>query len=306
MRFFLTTVLLIALGSPLNAQDDSVSVMFYNVENLFDTEDDSTKNDNEFLPTSKKKWDNFKLNSKITKIAKVIAAGNFPDIIGLSEIENKSVLENLTNHYILRKHKYKIIHFESPDQRGIDCALIYKQQNFDLLKMNPVAVQFNGRPTRDILEVKLTSRRDTINLFVNHWPSRYGGKNRSEIKRINAANKLKSVLDSLTKSFLHQKIIAMGDFNDEPKDSSLKILRDYKNVSDKIHGTIKYRGKWQNFDQFITSKNFDYNITTLKFDFLLEEDKSYGGYKPNRTYYGPMYHGGFSDHLPILLTFSLP
>lgn len=304
--FFSTIALILILGKTVSGQADSLNVMFYNVENLFDIQDDSSKNDNEFLPDSKKSWTKTKWKEKTTKIAKVIAAANFPDVIGFAEIENLSVLQLLTQHFILQKQQYKIIHFESPDLRGIDCALIYKANKFNLLYMKPIKVDLTKRPTRDILITTLAYKRDTISFLVNHWPSRYGGKNKSAPKRLMAGLKLKEVMDSLKSLKPNNKIIAMGDFNDEPKDPSLKTLKDYKNLSDQIKGTIKYRGNWQNFDQFITSNNVNYSIKTLNFDFLLEPDKTYGGLKPNRTYFGPMYHGGFSDHLPILLTFSLP
>ena len=113
-------------------------------------------------------------------------------------------------------------------------------------------------------------------------------------------------MDSIRRSQPFNQIIAMGDFNDEPKDSSLKVLSSYKNICSSLPGTIKYRGKWQNFDQFITTKGMEYKVEVFKSNFLLEEDETYGGVKPNRTYFGPMFHGGFSDHLPVLLTFSLP
>lgn len=306
MKILLLLTLVFGLSLTTFANKDSINVMFYNVENLFDIKDDSTKNDNEFLPESKKAWNKSKWNEKTTKTAKVIAAANFPDVIGFAEIENKTVLKALTNHFILKSFNYKIIHFESPDFRGIDCALIYKSDKFDLLYMKPIRIQLDKRATRDILITTLATNNDTINFLVNHWPSRFGGKKKSENKRIFAGQMLNWVMDSIKRVQPSQKIIAMGDFNDEPKDSSLKVLSNYKNVSQEIDGTIKYRGKWQNFDQFITSQNLNYTLKTMKFDFLLEEDKSYGGLKPNRTYYGPIYHGGFSDHLPVLLTFSSP
>lgn len=302
--FFLTAFLLI---SEIKAnQNDSIKVMFYNVENLFDTTDDTTKNDNEFLPEGKKNWTNKKWDEKTTKIAKVIAAVNFPDVIGLAEVENKLVLERLTNHFILKSQNYKIIHFNSPDARGIDCALLYKKEKFDLLSLKPIPVKTSPRATRDILAVTLSHANDTINFLVNHWPSRFGGRRRSENKRIFAGQMLNWAMDSIRRSQPFNQIIAMGDFNDEPKDSSLKVLSSYKNICSSLPGTIKYRGKWQNFDQFITTKGMEYKVEVFKSNFLLEEDETYGGVKPNRTYFGPMFHGGFSDHLPVLLTFSLP
>jgi len=305
MKIIFST-LFISIFISVSAQKDSVRVLFYNVENLFDTKDDPLKNDNEFLPHSKKNWNNFKLNDKINKIAKVIAAGNFPDVIGLCEVENDSVLFKLVQHSILYKKKYQIIHFESPDQRGIDCALLYKTKKFDVLSMKPNPVKIDGRKTRDILSTTLVHKKDTFVFFVNHWPSRYGGKKKSVPKRISAANQLKLLMDSVVINYPKRKVISMGDFNDEPRDSSLQILKNYSNRSDTFKGTIKYKGKWQVFDQFICSENLNYNSRVLNWDFLMEEDKTYGNQKPFRTYYGPRYNGGFSDHLPILLIFYAP
>lgn len=281
---------------------DSVTVMFYNVENLFDTSDDSTKNDNEFLPDSKKRWTNSKWKKKTYKISQVIAAANFPDIIGLCEVENKIVLEKLTKSNLLWRHHYKILHIESNDKRGIDVALLYKENKLDLysVKANPIHLS-GARATRDILSATFLHHSDTFSVFVNHWPSRYGGKKKSIPKRIKASIQLKHLLDSVRFNHSNHKSIAMGDFNDEPNDSSLKVFKDFNFPLSNSQGTIKYKGKWQNFDQFILSKNSTVASKVLRFDFLLEEDKKYGGLKPFRTYYGPRYNNGFSDHLPIYL-----
>ena len=306
MRLFILISLTFLSNYSLFSQCDSVKIMFYNTENLFDCKDDSLKNDNEFLPSSKKKWNRDKFVKKINRIIKVIAANNFPDIIGFCEIENDSVLYKLTSHFQVKHKKYRIVHFESADKRGIDCALIYSSLQWDLNSLKPNSVKLNGRPTRDILSTTLVNERDTLALFVNHWPSRYGGKNKSEGKRINASSVLLHVMDSVKRNFPTRKIIAMGDFNDEPKDSSLLLLNAFSNQSSTFKGTIRYRGKWQIFDQFICSNNFKYYSKAFKAYFLLEQDKTYGGLKPFRTYYGPMYHNGFSDHLPIVLTFCAP
>jgi predicted extracellular nuclease len=306
MRFFIFFFFVLFLNYSIVGQCDSTKVLFYNVENLFDLKDDSLKNDNEFLPSAKKKWNTSKFFKKVNRIVKVIAANNFPDIIGLCEVENDSVLHKITQHFQVKHKQYRIIHFESADKRGIDCALIYSTLAWDLNALKPVSVQLNGRPTRDILSATLVNKKDTLALLVNHWPSRYGGRNKSEHKRIAASFVLKHLMDSIKRNFPTRKIIAMGDFNDAPKDSSLQNLKAFSNVSSKFKGTNKYKGKWQVFDQFICSNNFGYFSRPFKASFLLEEDKTYGGLKPFRTYYGPMYHNGFSDHLPIVLTFCAP
>ena len=302
----LTLFIFVFFSWDIFATSDSISILFYNVENLFDTEDDTLKNDNEFLPTSKKKWTHSKWNDKTIKIAKIIAGNNYPEIIGLCEVENRVVLEKIKNHYLFKNKKYAIIHFESPDSRGIDCAILYQYERVDLLSMRANKVNLNGRKTRDILSATFTHFKDTLTVFVNHWPSRYGGRVKSNSKRKKASEVLLLLMDSTSTHYPNHKIIAMGDFNDEPKDSSLKVLSNYSNRSEELNGTLKYKGKWQVFDQFICSKNFYYNLTVYKPDFLLEKDKTYGGEKPFRTYYGPFFNGGFSDHLPIKLTFYEP
>ena len=203
------------------------------------------------------------------------------------------------------KQNYKIIHFESKDQRGIDVALIYKSNKLDLLSLRPVLINLKGlRSTRDILSVTLATKTDTMALFVNHWPSRYGGKRKSIPKRLTAARTLNQQMDSVKKFFPNKKIIAMGDFNDEYADSSLTLFKNCVFAPFKFKGTIKYKGRWQTFDQFILSKNIVFKSRILNFDFLLEPDYKYKGVKPFRTFIGPRYKNGFSDHLPILLKFD--
>lgn len=283
---------------------DSTSVLFYNVENLFDTEDDSTKNDNEFLPESIKEWDKYKLRKKTKKIAQLIAANNYPDVIGLCEVENKEVVENIAKTRLLYKKHYQVLHFESNDMRGIDVALLFKD-DLELLDVKIAPVHLGGRKkTRDILQATFVNHLDTFVVFVNHWPSRWGGIKKSNPNRMIAAKKLKHLMDSTSSNFPNRKLIAMGDFNDEPKDKSLKLLKQYNNLmTHQLIGSLKYKGKWKKFDQFIISKNFEARAYVFKPDFLLEEDVKYSGNKPFRTYYGPRYNGGFSDHLPILLKF---
>jgi predicted extracellular nuclease len=276
--------------------------MFYNVENLFDTLNDSTKNDNEFLPNSAKKWTNSKWYKKTQKIAQVITAANFPDIVGFCEVENKTVLKRLVNSTLLWKERYEVLHFESKDQRGIDVALIYKPKRLNLLSLKPIFINLKGkRKTRDILSITLANEKDTFALFINHWPSRYGGKRKSDPKRLIAAHTLKKHMDSVITNYPRRKTIAFGDFNDEQKDSSLSLLKNYTFASFEFQGTIKYKGRWQTFDQFILSKNIVQTSKILNFEFLLEPDYKYKGVKPYRTFIGPRYKNGFSDHLPILL-----
>ena len=314
-------------------------VMFYNVENLFDIYDDPNIKDEEFMPDSKKEWNLDRYNKKLENISRIIiAVGELdaPDIIGLCEIENFIVLEDLTNKTQLKKLNYGIIHKDSPDKRGIDVAVLYRKDNVKPIYYEAITVSFGDtleRPTRDILYFKSLLRgTDTIHYFVNHWPSRYGGQEKSEGKRIAAATVLKTFTDSILSSNANAKIILTGDFNDDPSNNSLTKVMQVNQVTTSINnknlyslssqfdddvsrGSLKYKGKWNVFDQFIISGNLlniDNGIYTSEKeshifygtkdnDFLLEKDTRYVGMQPNRTYWGPQFHGGFSDHLPIYL-----
>ena len=315
---------------PDNASVDEncIKVMFYNVENLFDTFDDPAVNDDEFTPQSEKKWSYYRYSEKLNHIAKVIiAAGGWqpPDIVGLCEIENYGVLIDLTTKTPLKKYEYRIIHQDSPDARGIDVALLYRPEKLMEIRHIFMPVRSRGsHSTRDILYAVLSSQhRDTLHLFVNHWPSRVGGKAFSEGARINAAEVLKSAVDSLFSSNIKSKVVIMGDFNDEPADISIAAHLGAERVQDDISygklynlsyddfkkgkGTLVHKtidNTWYLFDQFIVSgalindsslhvKGTKSNI--FKPPWLLKDDK------PFRTYRGPIYSAGFSDHLPIFI-----
>jgi endonuclease/exonuclease/phosphatase family metal-dependent hydrolase len=312
-----------------------IRIMFYNTENLFDTLDDMLTNDAEFLPTSDRQWNTFRYNKKILNIFKTIAAvgeTEAPEIICLAEIENGRVLHDLILHTPLEKYPYTIVHYESPDKRGIDAAMLYRKDKISLIHSAPIRVAFfqdTMQRTRDILYAKLVLlKRDTVHLFVNHWPSRLGGEKRSEYRRQDAAWILKRKIDSIFTDSPDAKIIVTGDFNDQPTNESIsKTLQalnlfEYQgnnalyNLSGILQnecdcGTYRYKAEWDMFDQFIVSGSLLQDDTALHtciscvhiadFDFLLTEDKKYGGNKPLRTYQGPRYIGGFSDHLPIYL-----
>ena len=303
--------------------------MFYNVENLFDIYDDSLTNDNEFLPYSVRNWTYERFKEKINNIYKIIiATGGWkpPEIIGLCEIENKYVLNELVNNTPFSKFRYKIIHGNSPDTRGIDVAMLYNEKSFKVLNKCFININFIDDPTiktRQILYVKGTiNKSDTLHIFINHWPSRRGGQLQSEYKRVYVANVLKTKTDSILEKQSKAKIIIMGDFNDNPTDKSLQILS-LKNTNDSIYsnqlynlsnelynngkGSYKYQGEWLLYDQFIVSESliksqqkiYCKNMYIVEYDLLLEEDKKYFGLKPKRTYLGYKYNGGFSDHLTV-------
>ncbi len=246
------------------------TVGFYNLENLFDTVDDKTIKDEEFLPNGKNEWNEEKYANKLEKMSLVLAAMNL-DVVGVSEVENRKVLEDLVTHANLRKFGYQIVHFDSPDKRGIDVALLYKPRIFRPFSTAMIPVWTDEDPdfiTRDILLVKGLIGNDTLTVFVNHWPSRRGGK---EDKRLLAAQVLRSSVDSLFNLNPAAKIICMGDFNDDPTNRSLKKeLRAVGKIEQlennalyntsfttfkKGYGTGVYNGSWNLFDQLIVSKS---------------------------------------------------
>lgn len=310
--------------------------MFYNTENFFDTENDSLTNDEEFTAEADRRWNPARLHSKTERLAKVIlAAGkwNAPVIIGLCEVEDLKVLELLTRNEPLTKFNYKIVHKDSPDSRGIDVALLYRFdlfRPFDYRAMPVVDPKDKSFKTRDILQVSgVLNGCDTLHLFVNHWPSRYGGIMETIRYRVLASQTLKKSVQSLITRYPKAKIICMGDFNDTPTDDSLaKILEtkeldnpDLKGelinlsagwISNEIQ-TIKSKYSWDVFDQLIVSdyfldksECFEFrNAEIFKARFLLEPDSKFGGVKPKRTYVGFKYQEGFSDHLPVLLRVEL-
>lgn len=303
-------------------------VLFYNVENLFDTIDTDGVNDAEFLPESDKQWNTERYYDKLTKLSKVISSadtGYYPDIIGLCEVENKAVIEDLISTELLKKEGYKILHQNSPDKRGIDVGLVYTKE-YQPLKTSFILVDLPGNRshTRDILYSKGILYSDTVHLFVNHWPSRYGGKEISDPKRAFAAQVLRTTIDSIQKTNKDPRVIIMGDFNDYPSDSSLSMVLNAKalvgdNPNELINlawdadandlGSYNYKGDWGTLDQFIVSANlFDKGLLSVdassyiivKKDWMLYTN-SKGEKSPSRTYGGKNYYGGYSDHLPILL-----
>lgn len=313
-------------------------IMFYNVENLFDIEDDPAIDDAEYLPTAEKKWTKERYQKKLDNIASVIVAlgeGALPDVIGFAEIENRDVLEDLLDKTILKKSDYKIIHKDSPDERGIDVACLYRTSKVKPIFFETIRVDLGAgsRPTRDILYCQLLLKgADTLHFFVNHWPSRSGGEEQSAPKRAIAAQTVKAKVDQLLAKNPSANIILTGDFNDDPANNSLAkdlnagLLGDKSKTltnltlrmqMNKLPGTLKYKGNWNYFDQFIVSKSFfdkkgletsDLNYFIFSGPennrFLLEQDTRYQGFEPFRTYHGSQFHDGYSDHLPVYVDLS--
>jgi predicted extracellular nuclease len=316
-------------------KDRKLRVMFYNAENAFDTINNPGTDDQEFLPSGPRHWNKYKYYDKINKIYKVIAAAGGwtpPEIIGLCEIENKSILKDIVRETPFSKYQYQIIHKNSPDHRGIDVAAIYNASKFKLISYRyiPVRLPEPYRSTREILYIKgWPVSSDTMHIYFNHWPSKWQGAMRSQPKRIKAAQVLRCQIDSLFKLDSNASILLAGDFNDSPEAESLtKYLRAKRlekaaepgklyNLSfewkDLHYGTYKYQGIWQILDQLIVSGSLldtPNGLMTTPEDaqimvtpYLLTEDKKYTGNKPFRSYLGYRYKGGFSDHLPVILDF---
>ena len=310
-------------------------IVFYNVENLFDYFNDSTTLDDEFIPNDGRFWSKARYQAKQRKIAKVlIATGGWepPALIGLCEVENRYVLNSLTGFTPLRSAGYEIIHQDSKDRRGIDVAALYRPEKFELIDYFYYSIDFPfdlESKTRDILHVigKLPNQ-DTLHYFVNHWPSKFGGEFETQPKRLFAAGFLKQKTDSVMKASPNASLVISGDFNDEPESESmisgLGIKTQKPVASTELYnlmydirfktGTHSFENKWSILDQFIVNGNLIngqnntsvYRGTAQVFDmpFLIVEGVT-GATRPFRTYQGPNYLGGYSDHLPILLDLIL-
>lgn len=304
-----------------NAQQ-TLSLLFYNVENLMDVENDPLTRDDEFTPKGNRAWTNYKLQRKIDHLAKVIMAANgydYPDIIGLCEVENRQVIERLLRSSSLCKLNYKYIHKDSPDSRGIDVALLYRSDKIRPLKYDYhplVSPSSDTLATREILEYQFATASDSFQVFVNHWPSRYGGETQSAPKRMLTAETLWQIIsENQSDPNRNCHTIIMGDFNDEPADASMQWLSQEKhqllNLSahwDKQQGTLKYQSQWNTFDQILISTSLQtmlLDAQVVRLPFLLQPDEKWGGEKLFRTYYGFQYEGGFADHLPVMLRLKI-
>ena len=332
-RFLITFLLVCSFGQGTQAQTleealeqdregKAIRVVFYNVENLFDTIADAGIQDEEFLPKSDKQWNTVRYRTKIANLAKTLrAVGGWqaPEIIGLAEIENRTVLIDLIQHNVLATTNYGIVHYDSDDPRGIDVGLCYNQDLLEAVYAEPVKMRAENVRTRDILYVKfLVNQQDTLHVFVNHWPSRRGGQEASQHKRLFAAERLKNKTDSILQQDRNANILAMGDFNDTPRDTSLRFLTNTTNLPllnlmtalPETSGSHKYRGVWDYLDQILVSQSLmDNEILQLSYPqgyvfkqpFLLEDDEKYGDFYPMRSWKGNFFISGFSDHLPVFV-----
>ena len=310
-------------------------VAFYNVENLFDTEEDPYRLDEEFLPTSEKKWNKARYEDKLAKLAQVIAAMNYPELLGLAEVENEAVLRDLVERSDLADAGYDIVHYDSPDVRGIDVALLYRTAFFtpESSQAIPVTFEDEAYKSRDILLVSGTLGKDakynTVHVLVNHWPSRRGGIAKSEPRRLGAARIVRKTVDELLQTDPLANVILLGDFNDEPPDQSItgelratgsirkkdpfQLYNTVAALDEQGRGSYNFRGDWNMLDQIILSQGLvedarnvsDYyyrpeSATVFAPEWLLQAEGKYQGH-PDRTYAGNKYLGGYSDHLPVYI-----
>ena len=226
MKNFILFIILGLLSINLLSQNDqALTIAFYNVENLFDTINDPNTKDDDFTPNGQKNWTSERYEKKFLNISKVLSSINpdeIPDLIGLVEIENKTVLEDLINTQALINNKYEIIHEESPDMRGIDVGLIYNPSEFKYLSHKKIPINIKGYKVRDILYTKgIINTSDSLHIFVNHWKSRSGGQEKTEPNRIVCAQTLRNEIDSILQLNCNAKILILGDLNDEPKNKSI-------------------------------------------------------------------------------------
>jgi len=310
-----------------NTATEYHTIAFYNLENLFDTFDDKLTNDNDFLPKSERQWTQKRYRKKLNKLGKVISkigaktSGKTPVIVGLAEVENRLVVSELITSKSLRDKSLDLVHFDSPDNRGIDVALIYnteyfKVENTEVFPLYLIDAFENRDHTRDILLVEGSLNNEKIYVLVNHWPSRREGLKISEPKRLTAAAKVIDIIDIIKAKDAAAKIIIMGDFNDNPLNKSIKKLTNSHDLFNPMEallsyarGSLNYRFEWNLFDQILFTTNFfEFNPKGHRFskanifdnEFLKQFKGKYKGI-PFRTYVGRKYKGGFSDHFPVYI-----
>ena len=312
MKRLILVSALCAAGLLGRAQErDSLLVMFWNVENFFDWTDQGTgESDREFSSYGERRWTKSRFYAKCDAVAKTFMwtadrYGRMPDVIGLAEVENRGVLTKLLSSTLLRKFDYGVVHQDSKDRRGIDVALLYRKSSTTLSSRTFVSP--SDISTRDILHARMILQDGReVDFIVNHHPSKYGGAEESAERRLKVMNTLKSLCDSLVSSG-SEGIVAMGDFNDVPTAPQFRIMDSLLvnkglPLHEKGKGTIRYEGKWDLIDNFLTSPSLrTSDMEVLRVPFLMTYEKKYPGEKPLRTYSGPRYLGGVSDHCPITL-----
>ncbi|WP_033148507.1 endonuclease/exonuclease/phosphatase family protein [Prevotella sp. P6B1] len=292
-----------------------------NCENLFDYTHDDGKQDTEYLPEATRHWNSYRYWHKLNNIAQELVScsdEHIPDLIALCEVENDSVLHDLTKRSLLRNAGYEYLMTSSPDQRGIDVALLYSPFTFAPIRHNAIRVQpvVGMRPTRDVLYVcGETVSGDTLHVFVVHQPSRFGGEKYSRPFRMAVADRVCQSVDSIRVLSPEAKILIAGDFNDGADSPSMRLYAQHglMNLTKEargehgVKGTYRYQGEWESIDHILATTALSSRVDTTMIHtplFLLEEEPRYGGYRPKRTYVGMRYHSGYSDHLPLIVRFT--
>ena len=294
---------------PILAEKSSLRIVSYNVENLFDTKHDTLKNDSSFLPEGMHHWTYRRYQTKIDRIAQVLVnIGGWESVplVGLCEVENARCLRNLC--YKLRRFHYKYVHYDSPDERGVDVALLYDSTRLSILNSRALSLSLDGDATRDILYVSaLYEQRDTVHVMMCHLPSQLGGASNTDWKRQRAKSLIQSQIDSILLLQPSANIVVMGDMNTSAQDDLTGMVNLMIPIQKMGKGTHKYQGIWTCLDQFYVSHSLLEQSTATIFapQWLLEEDTKYLDYKPHRTYIGFRYNDGYSDHLPIVLHLRL-
>lgn len=310
-----------------NNSTDYFTVAFYNLENLFDTFDDQNTNDNDFLPKSEKRWTEKRYKKKVRKLSYAISqigiktARKLPTLVGLAELENKLVIEDLLGSKFLKDHNYNFVHYDSPDERGIDVALIYNTSNFQVINSEVYPLDLFDEDgdrdyTRDILLVEGHLNDEKIYVIVNHWPSRHQGEELTESNRMLASDKVLEITNKIKTVDAGAKIIVMGDFNDGPDNNSIKqlvnkedLFNPMESLKTYLRGSLNHRLEWYLFDQILFTTNFfEFKPNTHSFskanifdeEFLKQYKGKYKGV-PFRTYVGLKYKGGYSDHFPVFI-----
>jgi len=294
-------------------------MVWYNTENLFYPGDDTLSPDHEFTPEGTYHWTWSRYRDKLTAIAKVIvASGGWdpPALVVLCEVENANVLEELTEHPILAPYHYLYIHREGPDHRGLEVACLIRKEKFTGMDWEYIPWLPPVTATREMMHLVLCYGADTLDLFLVHLISKYGGSGATAQLRRTQAGQLVNCMDSVNAVRVNGMIMAMGDFNDQLSGFSLEPLRITRVGGDTLipvdpdggEGSYKYRGRWSNIDHVLVSRSLHHylaGVSVLRLPQLVTEDQAYGGIKPNRTYEGFLYRGGISDHLPLVVRLTL-
>lgn len=335
IKCFMLCVVLSMTRNVVGQERDNIRVGFWNMENFFDPFVDSTLTYNEYTEEGTQHWTKSRFYKKRNNIYKALLSmsdNKAMGVVGVCEIENEYVLNALFSWTPLKRFNYRWVHYDSPDRRGIDAAIVYSTDIFQLVYSEAIPYSNPRYPdyrSRDIVYAKFFDRvDDTLHVFVNHWPSRYAGELETIEARCCAALLLRDRVDSLMRVCYSPKIIIMGDFNDAPSDESVYNVLKARPLGDDsspemlinlfadndalgFDGTLKHQYHWQIFDQIIVSESMILDVDRLHYrqgsarifnaSFLFEPDDTYKGQRLYRTYIGPKYIGGFSDHLPVYI-----